>query len=145
MSRQLGVALGQYSDKGRKDSNQDFYGACIPAAPLLDTKGIALAIADGISSSTVSHIASESAIKSFLEDYYCTPEAWSVKKSAQSVLCAANSWLYSQTRRSQYRYERDQGYVCTFSALVLKSATAHVWDKKAGRIATVWHNHVDQS
>lgn len=144
MSSQLAVSLGQYSDKGRKHSNQDFHGACIPAAPLLDTKGITLAVADGISSSTVSHIASESAIRSFLEDYYCTPEAWSVKKSAQSVLCAANSWLYSQTRRSQYRYEKDQGYVCTFSALVLKSVTAHVFHVGDARVYRVHGNALEQ-
>ena len=76
-------------------------------------------LADGISSSNVSHIASESAVKSFLTDYYCTSESWSVKTSAQRVLAATNSWLHSQTRRSQYAYEdKDKGYVCTLSAIV---------------------------
>ena len=40
--------------KGRKPVNQDFYGALIPAQPALDLKGIAIALADGISSSEVS-------------------------------------------------------------------------------------------
>jgi hypothetical protein len=26
----LTISLGQYTDKGRKESNQDFHGACIP-------------------------------------------------------------------------------------------------------------------
>ena len=84
MSGQLKISLGQYSDKGRKESNQDFHGACIPGEPQLAAKGIAIALADGISSSNVSQVASQSAVRVFLEDYYCTSPAWSVKKSAQT-------------------------------------------------------------
>ncbi len=127
MPSQLRIAIGQYSEKGRKRSNQDFHGAYIPNEPQLSTKGVAIVLADGISSSDVSHIASEAAVTGFLEDYYCTSEAWSVKKSAQRVLLATNSWLHSQTRHSQYRYDKDRGYVCTFSAMVIKSNTAHIF------------------
>ena len=134
MSGQLKISLGQYSDKGRKDSNQDFHGACIPEEPQLSAKGIAIALADGISSSNVSQVASQSAVHVFLEDYYCTSPAWSVKKSAQQVLMAVNSWLYAQTQQSPYRYEKDRGYVCTMSALVLKSTTAHLFHAGDARI-----------
>lgn len=134
MTRTLAVSIGQHSTRGHKDINQDFHGAYVPAEPLLTTKGIALALADGISSSTVAHIASESAVKGFLEDYYCTSDAWSVKTSAHRVLLATNSWLHAQTRDSQFRYDRDRGYVCTFSALVLKSTTAHVFHVGDARI-----------
>src|SRR5690606_6276000 len=98
------------------------------------SKGIALAVADGISSSAVSHIASEAAVSGFLADYYCTSDAWSVKTSAQRVLMASNSWLHAQTRQSPYRYDSDRGYVCTFSALVLKSNTAHLFHVGDARI-----------
>ena len=47
MSRYLQVAVGQYSDKGRKELNQDFHGVCIPREPQLSAKGIAVALADG--------------------------------------------------------------------------------------------------
>jgi len=134
MSGRLKISLGQYSDKGRKDSNQDFHGACIPEEPQLSAKGIAIALADGISSSNVSQVASQSAVHVFLEDYYCTSPAWSVKKSAQQVLMAVNSWLYAQTQQSPYRYEKDRGYVCTMSALVLKSTTAHLFHAGDARI-----------
>lgn len=134
MSHELKLTIGQYSDKGRKESNQDFHGAYLPLGPQLSTKGIAIAVADGISSSEVSHIASESTVKGFLEDYYCTSEAWSVKKSAQRVLTATNSWLYSQTRRSQHRYDSGRGYVCTLSAMVIKSTTAHIFHVGDSRI-----------
>jgi serine/threonine protein phosphatase PrpC len=127
MPAELRISLGQCSDKGRKAANQDFHGALIPTEPLLGLKGIAVVIADGISSSEVSQIASESAVKSFLTDYYCTSDSWSVKTSAQRVLAATNAWLHSQTRRSQYAYDKDKGYVCTLSALVLRSTTAHIF------------------
>ena len=35
MARQLKVSLGQYSNRGRKDINQDFHGACVPHEPQL--------------------------------------------------------------------------------------------------------------
>ncbi|MBL8367537.1 MAG: bifunctional protein-serine/threonine kinase/phosphatase [Candidatus Accumulibacter sp.] len=134
MSSKLTLTAGQYSAKGRKEINQDFHGLCIPDEPLLGSKGIAIALADGISSSDVGHVASESAIKSFLDDYYCTSEAWSVKSSAQRVLSAANSWLYAQSRHSQYRYDMDRGYVCTLSALIIKSNTAHIFHVGDSRV-----------
>lgn len=127
MPHELRLSIGQASDKGRKEINQDFHGALIPSTPLLTTKGIAVAIADGISSSDVSRVAAESAVKSFLTDYYCTSEAWSVKTSAQRVIAATNSWLHAETRRGRHPYDSDRGFVCTFSAVVFKSTTAHIF------------------
>jgi serine/threonine protein phosphatase PrpC/predicted Ser/Thr protein kinase len=134
MSRELQISVGQCSDKGRKEINQDFHGALIPREPLLSTKGIAVVLADGISSSNVSQEASESAVKGFLTDYYCTSESWSVKTSAQRVIAATNSWLHAQTRRSDYRYEKDKGYVCTLSAMVIKGTIAHIFHVGDSRI-----------
>ena len=144
MPAELRISLGQCSDKGRKPTNQDFHGAVIPGEPLLNLKGIAVVIADGISSSDVSHIASESAVKSFLTDYYCTSESWSVKTSAQRVLAATNAWLHSQTRRSQYAYDKDKGYVCTLSALVIKSTTAHIFHAGDCRVYRLAGNTLEQ-
>ena len=127
LARTLAVSVGQYSNSGRKEANQDFHGVSIPREPLLSLKGIAVALADGISSSEVGRVAAESAVGSFLTDYYCTSDAWSVRTSAQRVIAAANSWLHAQTRRSPYLEERDKGYVCTLSALVLKARSAHLF------------------
>ena len=62
MASHLKISAGQYSDKGRKAVNQDFLGLRIPEEPLLTSKGIAIALADGISSSDVSHLASQTAV-----------------------------------------------------------------------------------
>jgi serine/threonine protein phosphatase PrpC len=140
----LTIAVGQHSSKGRKETNQDFHGICIPKEPQLSSKGIAIALADGISSSDVSHLASQTAVTGFLADYFCTSEAWSVRQSAQRVLYATNSWLYAQTRQSQYRYDRDKGYVCTFSAMVIKSTTAHLFHVGDTRIYRLRGNTLEQ-
>ena len=144
MPTHLKISLGQYSDKGRKEINQDFYGAHVPKEPLLSSKGIAVALADGISSSDVSQIASKTSITSFLEDYFCTAESWTVKTSVLRVLLSTNSWLYSQTRGSQYRYQPDKGYVCTFSTLVLKSTTAHIFHVGDTRVYRLSNNQLEQ-
>lgn len=140
----LRISLGQHTDKGRKEINQDFHGACIPDEPQLAAKGIAVALADGVSSSNVSQVASEATVKGFLEDYYCTSPAWSVRQSAQRVLMAINSWLYAQTRQSQYRYDQDRGYVCTFSALVIKSTTAHIFHVGDSRVYRLRERSLEQ-
>ena len=134
MSSELKISAGQYSDKGRKETNQDFHGIYVPQEPQLSAKGIAIALADGISSSAVSDVASQYAVTGFLEDYYCTSEAWSVKTSAERILSATNSWLHAQTQKSPYRYDKDKGYVCTLSAMVIKSATAHIFHVGDSRI-----------
>ncbi|WP_194711953.1 bifunctional protein-serine/threonine kinase/phosphatase [Noviherbaspirillum soli] len=144
MTTQLQVTVGQHSDRGRKDINQDFHGAQLPREPLLATKGIAIALADGISSSDVSQIASQAAVTSVLEDYYCTSEAWSVKTSAEKVLAATNSWLHAQSRQGQHRYDPDRGYVCTLSAMVLKSATAYLFHVGDSRIYQLRERRLEQ-
>ncbi|MHA1598228.1 MAG: protein phosphatase 2C domain-containing protein, partial [Alphaproteobacteria bacterium] len=144
MPKQLQITVGQHSDKGRKDINQDFHGICIPTDLLLSSKGIAIALADGISSSNVSQIASETAVASFLKDYYCTSEAWTVKTSAVRVIQSVNSWLHSQTRQSQYCYDNDRGYVCTFSAMVLKSTTAHIFHAGDARVYRLQGRSLEQ-
>jgi len=144
MSIQLSVTTGQHSDKGQKPVNQDFHGLIIPDNPQLRSKGIVVAIADGISSSNVSQVASESAVAGFLSDYYSTPDSWSVKQSAQRVLRASNTWLHAQTRQSRYRYDQDRGYVCTLSVLILKSATAHIFHVGDARIYRLQGDSLEQ-
>ena len=144
MVKALKISVGQHSDKGRKEVNQDFHGVLVPQEPQLSAKGIVIALADGIGSSEVSQVASEFAVRAFLDDYYCTSEAWSVKKSAERVLTATNAWLHSRTQQSQYRYDEDRGYVCTLSALVIKSSTAHLFHVGDTRIYRLHGQSMEQ-
>ncbi|KQV98396.1 bifunctional protein-serine/threonine kinase/phosphatase [Rhizobacter sp. Root1221] len=126
MTHALRVTLGQHSRAGHKAINQDFHGAMLPAGPLRSAKGIVVALADGIGSSAVSQEASAAAVRGFLEDYYATSDAWSVRRSAQRVLGATNAWLHAQTMRGHARFDKDRGHVCTFSALILKGRDVHL-------------------
>lgn len=140
----LRVTLGQHSRAGRHGVNQDFHGAMLPGEPLRSSKGIALALADGIGSSAVSQFASAAAVRGFLEDYYATSDAWSVRRSAQRVLAATNSWLHAQNQRSDARFDKDRGQVCTFSALILKGRELHLLHVGDSRIYRVHAQALEQ-
>ncbi len=129
MTSKLTVTIGQYSAKGVKDRNEDFYATLIPADESLETKGISSVIADGMGSCEFAAEASEQCVKSFLNDYYSTPETWSVKHSGGKVLTAINSWLLSQAKS-----DVAHSMVTTFSALVLKSTTAYIFHVGDSRI-----------
>ena len=144
MNNPMRFSCGQFTDRGRKEINQDFHGISTPDTGQLASKGLALAVADGISTSSLSHIASATAVNSFFSDYYCTSDAWSVKKSGQQVLAATNSWLHSLTRQSQFRFEKERGYVCTFSALIIKSTTAHIFHVGDSRVYRLRQRQLEQ-
>lgn len=143
MKKELKVSISQYSTNGRKEINQDFHDAFIPQEPQLTYKGVAIAIADGIGSSDVSQEASKVSVTSFLMDYISTPEVWSVKKSALKVINAINSWLYSQTMKSKYYYDKNRGFVCTFSAMVVRSSTAYIFHAGDTRIYRIRDNTLE--
>lgn len=144
MTTSLRLTTAQHSDRGFKAVNQDFHGMLVPEGHQLATKGAVIAMADGISSSEVSQIASESAVAGFLNDYLSTPDSWPVKQSAERVLQATNAWLHAQTRQSQYRYDRDRGYLCTLSVLILKSATAYLFNIGDTRIYRIRNRQIEQ-
>jgi eukaryotic-like serine/threonine-protein kinase len=124
MPGMLKVQAGQFSAAGVKPSNDDSCGIRIPEGLLLETKGVAAVIADGMTGSEAGREAAEVCVLGFLSDYYSTPDSWSVKKSAGKVLTALNHWLCGQGRRV---HGSSRGMVTTMSALVIKSATAYLF------------------
>ena len=116
--------------QGKK--NEDFYGVALPDDGM-QTKGLVLALADGISASGLGRIASEATVRSLLDDFYCTPAAWSTGHALEKLLCATNDWLAAQNTR---RPEVD-GIVAAVSALVLRNNRyflAHVGDTRVYRL-----------
>lgn len=129
----LSVSVGQYSSAGQKPENQDFYGAVLPSGSILALKGVAISQADGISSSQLGGQAAQTAVGAFLEDYYATPDSWSVKTAATRVIEATNGWLFAHNDRSIIQ-DKNTGLVCTFDALILKGREAHVFHVGDSRI-----------
>jgi eukaryotic-like serine/threonine-protein kinase len=137
----LKISLGYASDKGVKADNEDFFGSIVPIGTPLIHKGIAVAIADGMSGSDAGKQASHCCVVSFLTDYYSTPDSWSTKLAAQKVLSATNSWLYSQ---GQAQYQSAKGMVSTLSILILKSTTAHIFHIGDSRIYRLRQGNLEQ-
>ncbi len=131
MASSLSISLGQSSNAGIKADNEDYFGAFVPSDDQLENKGVAVAIADGMSGSDGGKEASQMSVRMFLDDYYSTSDSWSVKKAVTKVMTAMNSWLYSQ---GQQRFDSPKGMVTTFSSIVIKSQTLHLFHIGDSRI-----------
>ncbi|MGH8551397.1 MAG: protein kinase domain-containing protein [Methylococcales bacterium] len=141
MNPKLQITIGQFSDKGAKTDNEDFYGFSEPKASQLIYKGIAVAISDGMSGSDGGKQASRACIIGFLSDYFSTPDSWSVEKSVQKILSATNSWLFSN---GHSQYQSPRGLVATLSILIFKSNTAYLFHIGDSRIYRLRENHLEQ-
>jgi serine/threonine protein phosphatase PrpC len=135
------ITVGQYSTAGRKERNDDSYGVLLPAKALLTTKGIAMAIADGMSSSEAAKEASETCVRSFLEDYFATPASWSVKTSVERVLAATNRWMQSQ---GEALSDSGRGMVSTFTGAVLKASVVHIFHVGDSRVYLLRDKHIER-
>jgi eukaryotic-like serine/threonine-protein kinase len=132
MTSSVNVSIGQCSMVGPKESNDDCFGVAVPPSPQLEIKGIAMAIADGMSSSEGAKIASQTCIRTFLEDYYATHSSWTVKTSVGRVMNATNRWLFSQ---GESRFRTEQAMVATFSGLIMKAGVGYVFHVGDSQIA----------
>ncbi|MAT52372.1 MAG: serine/threonine protein kinase [Porticoccaceae bacterium] len=137
----LRVTVGQHTSAGVKPVNEDAIGICVPEGSSRVTKGVVAVIADGVSASEAGQEASQTAVSSFLSDYYSTHDTWSVETSASKVLNALNRWLYGQ---GQQYASADKGYVSTFSAVVLKSASAYIFHVGDTRVYRYRHGDLEQ-
>ncbi|NKF50625.1 bifunctional protein-serine/threonine kinase/phosphatase [Shewanella sp. WXL01] len=145
----LTVTVGQSSNAGVKTENQDAIGIRIPEGLALTTKGIVSVISDGVSTAEAAAQASQISVTNFIADYYSTPDTWGVQTSSTKVLTALNRWLYGLGQ--DYRDAR-RGFVCTFSALVLKSCSAHILHAgdsrvylfRDGQISRLTQDHVTE-
>ncbi|MCW8962977.1 MAG: protein kinase [Gammaproteobacteria bacterium] len=141
MSSLLEIDYAVSSEAGDKQENADAADARVPEDNSILSKGVAAAIADGMSSSEGGKEASNICVSGFLNDYFSTPDSWTVKSSVTKVLGALNRWLYSQ---GQMRYDSARGMVTTFSALIIKSTTAHIFHVGDSRIYHYRNHQLEQ-
>ena len=76
-----------------------------------------------------------------MEDYFSTPDSWSVKKSGGKVLTSINTWLYGQSNQF---HDASRGLASTFCGLVIKSTTAHLFHVGDSRIYLLRDNSLEQ-
>lgn len=141
-SNRLSINLASHSEKGLKEINEDAVGFFVPVEDrLLEGKGIILAVADGVSSAEAGKDASETAVKRFIDDYYPTPDTWSVKHSGQKLLSSINITLF---KRSHEFASEEKGYLTTFTGLVIKSRTCHLFHVGDSRAYIYRNNELKQ-
>ncbi len=132
MSKVLKVNAAFKSIAGIKPENEDAAGLYIPMdAYLLANKGVVLSLADGVSSAEAGKEASRTAVDKFIEEYFQTPDTWSVSKAGEQILSTINLKLF---RKSHEFTTTTKGYLATFSSLVIKGGTAHFFHVGDSRI-----------
>lgn len=137
-SSELNIKFGGYSTAGIKPKNQDAFAAHQPKSYDRIHKGVAVTIADGLSCSEHSAEASQMCVTNFIEDYYSTPDSWSVRTSASRVLNALNTWLAHHGSNPHYS---TNSFSTTFSTAIFKSTSAHLFHVGDSRIYR-YRNHV---
>lgn len=129
----LVITIGQASETGARERNEDYCGAVTPVDEQLATKGALLAVADGIGGHAGGREAAEMTVRGVLSDYYATPETWETTVALDRVLSALNRWVQSQAARQREL----AGMATTLSLLVLRGkryTVAHVGDTRIYRL-----------
>ncbi len=125
LAKQPTLSVSAFSSKGAKTLNQDAFAY---ALHLASGKPISVfAIADGVSSSTVSQIASDYATAQLIKLFEHAPEAWSVYETATKAIKEINALLYTRNQNSAFCYTPEKGYVCTFTVLIISGNTLDIF------------------
>lgn len=139
---QLQVRVATATRTGIKEQNEDAVQAELPVSlHTLAYKGVVVAIADGVSSAEAGKEASYTTVNQFIEDYYKTPETWSVSHAGQKILSAINLALYKKSHEFVHEVK---GYLCTSSTLIIKSTTAHFFHVGDSRIYRIRQGKIQQ-
>jgi serine/threonine protein phosphatase PrpC len=116
------ATVGFASDKGPREQNEDFGGAVFGYELPKARRDIVAAVADGIGGARGGRVASETAVRGFLDGFCDLPETMEVRRAAATVLDSLNGWIYALAKRDS----KLAGMGCTFTALVLRGRVAHV-------------------
>lgn len=122
------LMFGGASCAGTHGPNRDSFAACQPENLVLRKhRGVVMAIADGVGSSTTSRVASELAVTEFIDEYLGTQSTRSVRDSAGATVETLNRWLFAQNAANRAGQAEGDGLMTTFTGIVIKSCTAHVF------------------
>lgn len=121
------IDVGYASERGPRQENEDFAGACKPA-PHEEELGFIAAIADGVSMGGEGRMAAQTSVRAVVEDYFGAPPTWDTSVVLDRIISAQNSWLAAHNRR------HNGAAMSTLTALALRGQTwtvAHVGDTRA--------------
>ncbi|WP_448565942.1 protein kinase domain-containing protein [Thalassotalea ganghwensis] len=141
-SSRLQASIGSQSLAGIKNVNEDAVAYKVPESDSdIVNKGICCALADGVSTAEAGRQASSTAVSRFVEDYYLSPDTWSVGHCGEKILSATNLSLF---KKSHEFITEQKGYLCTFVGLVFKSQTAHFFHIGDSRIYLIKNGELKQ-
>ena len=130
----LQLHLGHATAAVPGKNNEDFHGIVTPREEReAQSRGIAVAIADGVSGNGGGRLASETAVKSLLRDFYGAPVTWNITQALDKLLRSINDWLHSENAR----HPEYEGMVTTLTMIVFKGNyyhMAHVGDTRVYRL-----------
>jgi serine/threonine protein phosphatase PrpC/predicted Ser/Thr protein kinase len=123
--KELKLSFAGKSSAGVRTQNQDAFAVHHSQdSQVLTHKGVIACLADGVSCSQNGQQASQLCVTQFIQDYLSTADTLSVKQAATQVLSALNAWLHHHSQQSELRHN---GFVSTFSGLIFKSNSLHVF------------------
>lgn len=138
------VEIGHASQRGPRDTNEDFVGAQ-RAAPHEASRGLIAAIADGVSCGGRGKEAAQTSVMGLIADFFATPATWDTTTALDRLIGAQNAWLVSQNRQRQGQESTATGNeatgsaaLTTLTALVLQGQSytvAHVGDTRVWRLS----------
>jgi serine/threonine protein phosphatase PrpC len=118
-SEQLESRIGFASEKGKRETNDDYAAARVTGNAMRETLA---AIADGMGGGPGGRLAAETTVRGFIDGYLSLPGTLGVDRAAARSLAAMNRWVFAQGRQdAQLR-----NMATTLSALLLRGRHAHV-------------------
>ncbi len=129
------VAAAAQTDKGSvRADNEDAVGSVEPTDPTeRERKGLLYAVADGMGGANAGEVASATAVRCLLDEYYAPSNASRVEPALRHAIQIANLRVHDLSQKHpEYR-----GMGTTLSALALAGATAyvaHVGDSRIYRV-----------
>nr|WP_089729011.1 bifunctional protein-serine/threonine kinase/phosphatase [Halomonas muralis] len=118
----LSLSYGQAFVAPERRHHRSSMSVRIAEGNALSAKGASALISDSTWRNAIAKQAGDLSVRSFLADYYSTPDHWDVKNSATRVLRALNSWSYSQSGHIE-----GGSYVSSLSAMVYRGREAHLF------------------
>lgn len=134
------VTIGSASHIGRvKEENQDYHSWHIPQDDVLSTKGILLALADGMGGRTGGSTASKTAIETLISEYY-KDDSSSVLKSLENAFKKVNKAVIEKGKENV----ETEGMGSTLVSVVLKKDDIYFGHVGDSRGYIIFENEISQ-